>query len=305
MLSAKKLEASLALMLLFSFRHPAALGAAQPPTPQPHLPTLAAQEPDVSTALMQSTFEIMGPNASGGTLGTCFVVGKPIKVAAPASYYVLVTAAHVLESITGEQAIVLARQRQGSDWKKIPVPLRIRDSKGKALWTKNPNADVAAIYVAFLDAAKPENLVSTALFADDDILKQYELRPGDRVFILGYPLGFESPSGGFPILRAGWVASYPLVPSRSLGKYLVSFEVFKGNSGGPVYLVDYNRFYQGQLHIGVVHFFVGLVSEEENRIEQGLYSTTQYPLNVAVVIPASLIADTIKLLPPTPAPSQP
>jgi S1-C subfamily serine protease len=257
---------------------------------------------------MESTFEIMGPNASGGTLGTGFVVGKPIKATAPFAYYVLVTAAHVLESITGEQAIVLARQRQGSDWKKIPVPLRIRDSQGKALWAKNPTADVAAIYVGFPEAAKPEYILSTALFADDDTLKEYELRPGDRVFILGYPLGFESPSGGFPILRAGWVASYSLVPSRSLGKYLVSFEVFKGNSGGPVYLVDYNRFYQGSTHLGVVHFFVGLVSEQESRIEQqqGLYSSSvqQYPLNVAVVIPASLIADTIKLLPPTPAPSQ-
>jgi hypothetical protein len=57
-------------------------------------------------------------------------------------------------------------------------------------------------------------------------------------------------------------------------------------------------------HIGIVHIFVGLVTQEVSRSQEqrGLYSTTvqEYPLDVAVVVPASLIADTIDMLPPHP-----
>ncbi len=276
--------------------------------PAPASQSPQVQEPDISTILMQSTFEIAGPVA-GSSRGTCFIVAKPAATNPSSGSYVLVTAAHVLDSITSQQAVLFARQRHGDDWKKVPMPLRIRNEKNAPLWVRNPHADVAAMYVGFPAALKPASIVSTALFVEDRTLKEFEVRPGDRVFVLGYPFGLDSSSGGFPILRAGWIASYPLLPSRSVGKFLISFKVFKGNSGGPVYLIDYNRFYQGGTHIGVVHFFIGLVSEEMLLTQQqrGPYSSTtqQYPLDVAVVIPASLIADTIGMLPAPPQPSTP
>jgi hypothetical protein len=253
---------------------------------------------------MESTFEIVGPTANGTSQGTGFVVGRVRGKDSNFAYYVLVTAAHVFEEIVGQQATLLARQKQGDAWNKVPFQIRIRDSNGKPLWVRHTLADVAAMYVGFPIAAKPEGLVTTALFADDAVLDKLEVRPGDRVFILGYPLGLESPTGAFPILRAGWIASYPLVPSRTLGTFLVSFEVFPGNSGGPVFLVDYNRVYEGVTNIGVVHFIIGLVSQQATHTQQerGLYSMTvqQYPLDVAVVVPASLIADTVALLPASP-----
>ncbi|MBV8682505.1 MAG: serine protease, partial [Caulobacteraceae bacterium] len=43
-------------------------------------------------------------------------------------------------------------------------------------------------------------------------------------------------TAGFPILRAGRVASYPLGPSKAFPTFLLDFRVFPGNSGGPVYL---------------------------------------------------------------------
>jgi hypothetical protein len=261
-----------------------------------------ANEPDLSTVLMQSTFKItdLGPT---GTVGTAFIVGKPLPTDPSRASYVLVTADHVLAHITGQRVILWSRQKQGDKWQKIPVTVQIRDQNNKPVWVKNPRADVAAMYVTFPDSARPSALVSTTVFADDQVLEQFDLRPGDRVFILGYPLNFESPSGGFPILRAGWVASYPLVPSRSLAQFLISFEVFPGNSGGPVYLIDYNRWYNGNTHIGVVHFLLGLVSQEEisSQMEHGLYPRIEpYPLDVAIVIPAALILDTINMLPAPP-----
>ena len=162
------------------------------------------------------------------------------------------------------------------------------------------------MYIGFPPSMGNLPIVSSALFADDNVLQKFEVRPGDRVFVLGFPLGFESPTGGFSILRAGWIASYPLTPSRLLGRFLVSFEVFQGNSGGPVFLVDYNRVFHGGTTIGTVHFLMGLVSEEEKLsvAQQGLYSSTiqQYPLHIAIVVPAALIADTVNMLGPPPFP---
>jgi len=288
----------LSTLVVLMLLAPLLMGASPIPTPIP-------PEPDISTVLMQSTFEIKGPAGPNGvaSLGTSFVVGKPLPGEATRANYVLVTAAHVLDSISGQQAIIVGRKHDGDQWTELPFAIRIRDENNAPLWVRNPNADVAAMYIALPSSMGNPPIVSSALFADDNVLQQFEVRPGDRVFVLGFPLGVESPTGGFPILRAGWIASYPLTPSRLLGRFLVSFEVFQGNSGGPVFLVDYNRFYHGSTTIGAVRFLMGLVSEEETKpiAQQGLYaSIQQYPLHIAVVVPSALIADTVNMLGPPP-----
>ncbi len=53
---------------------------------------------------------------------------------------------------------------------------------------------------------------------------------------LGYPWGMSANTAGFPILRAGKVASYPIAPTREFPTFLLDFSVFPGNSGGPVFV---------------------------------------------------------------------
>ena len=53
---------------------------------------------------------------------------------------------------------------------------------------------------------------------------------------LGFPQGLSANPAGFPILRSGRVASYPLGPSTAFPTFLLDFRVFPGNSGGPVWL---------------------------------------------------------------------
>ena len=53
---------------------------------------------------------------------------------------------------------------------------------------------------------------------------------------LGFPQGLAANTAGFPILRSGRVASYPLGPSRAYPTFLLDFSVFPGNSGGPVFM---------------------------------------------------------------------
>src|SRR5271154_3246613 len=68
---------------------------------------------DINTVLMQSTFRIHGPavDGTGTSVGTVFIVGRPIKDQPKRGAYVLVTAAHVLQSIKGDTGTLLLRQK--------------------------------------------------------------------------------------------------------------------------------------------------------------------------------------------------
>jgi S1-C subfamily serine protease len=253
--------------------------------------------------LMNSTFRIVGSSREGQRVGTCFIVGRPIPNQKGRATYVLVTAAHVFNELVGGTATLVLRQRdiQGR-WIENPWQIQIRDNNGQPKWVTNPNADVAAMYVPLPPNALPYFL-PTDFLADDAKLTSFEVHPGDDLNVLGYPLGFGGP-GGFPILRSGKIASYPLVPSKDNPFFLLDFRVFKGNSGGPVYLVSYNRSYGGGPNIGIVHMIMGLVSEEMNATEpvKSLYESGSkvYPLGIAKIVPASFIKETINMLPETP-----
>ncbi|SRR6266568_1540845 len=263
---------------------------------------------ELNTVLMESTFKIEGRTALGQpTFGTAFIMGRPYDKP-PADQpnraaYVLITAAHVLDEMQGDTAVLHYRRKvDASTWTRVPHPVPIR-ANGKPLWKKHPDADVAVMYIPL----PPDNsmpMISTDVLADDKILADFEIHPGDDLACLGYPLGQEANDAGFPVLRSGKIASYPLLPTTKTKTFLFDFRVFKGNSGGPVYLVQSNRWYKsGGVKLGqTIHIIVGLVSEERVLTQQipGPYSEEirQYQLGLAVVVHATLIKQAINLLPP-------
>jgi hypothetical protein len=285
------------------------LGQTPPQGPQP--PTQHLLE--LNTVMMESTFEIQSLPVPGqpSSLGTVFIVGRP---AAPSPgttqpvwvNYVLITAAHVLDGIPGDTALLNLRRATGRDtWTKVPFPLQIRRN-GTPMWFKHPNADVAVMYVS-LPQDVTISLVTTNLLADDDLLRKFEIHPGDTLLCLGYPFGLESSVAGFPILRSGKIASFPLTPTAQTKTFLFDFTVFGGNSGGPVYMVETSRIYGGALHMGeTLAFIAGLVTQESTMSEQlsGQYSAEihRIPLNLATVVHASFIKEAIEMLPPPSGP---
>jgi hypothetical protein len=255
---------------------------------------------EINTALMESTFMIEGP----GARGTVFFLGMPSKKDSTRAYYVMITAAHVLDAIRGEQATLNLRTKSADGHiKKLPVSIQIREN-GKPLWTHHPDpsVDVAAKLVPLPNKAYMPSLISTDLLATDAILAQFEIHPGDQLICLGYPFGYEANDAGYPVLRSGRIASYPLVPTNDVKTFLFDFTVFPGNSGGPVYFCESNRVFGGATQIGTVQFVAGLVIEETQMTEktQSLYETREqrYPLRLATAIHASLIVQTIAKLPP-------
>src|SRR5438128_2583170 len=102
---------------------------------------LAAQM-DINTTLMRSTFKIAGQNS----LGTAFVIGRPVPGEDKKLFFVLVTAAHVLRDIIGEQAILFLRKKEDNKFVKLPYQIQIRKGN-EQLWKEHPRADVAVMYV--------------------------------------------------------------------------------------------------------------------------------------------------------------
>ena len=271
--------------------------------PSPQQPPKEEQDIELNSVLMESTFLIQGQSSQGPTIGTVFVIARPIpnsQLGRP----VLVTAAHVLEQMQGETAVLYLRRKvdeKTNSWEKVPYQLQIR-ANGQPLWKKHPEADVAVMYISI-----PQDVsfvpASTLMLADDKMLMEYDVRPGDELRCLGYPLGVVSNDAGFPVLRSGRIASYPLLPTDKTKTFLLDFRVFKGNSGGPVYFVERNRPIPKTLGgFMSYHFIMGLVSEETLFTEQsgGPYSQEihQTQLGLAKVVHASLIKQTIEMLPP-------
>jgi hypothetical protein len=184
--------------------------------------------------LIEATVRLEQPLRDGqATVGTGFVVTESAPDRTPRT--ILITANHVFAAMPHDQARIGFRSRdEAGNWRYAPLSIRIRDAAGEPLWTHHPTQDVAAIE---LPAGVAPGALPRADLGDERVLETLSVRPGHEMMVLGYPIGAAANREGFPILRAGRVASYPLSPATRYPTYLVDFNVFGGNSGGPVYAV--------------------------------------------------------------------
>ena len=252
--------------------------------------TMAA---DLNTIMMEATCKISGP----GSLGTGFVIGTPDKDNPENAFYTLVTADHVIRAVQGEKVVLTFRQKQKDEtWTRLEIPVQIR-SKKKELWKKHPKMDVAAMFIR-LPKDVVTSLLTTKDLMDDSKLTKYEIHPGLELLCLGYPFGAEANTYGFPILRSGRIASYPLTPTKDTKTFLFDFTVFRGNSGGPVYFYKQDPAYGGVRRIGTaIYGIMGLVVKERNITQKvvELYEKreTVTPLQLGEVIHATFIKELI------------
>ena len=182
---------------------------------------------DLSVDLIKATVQLEQPLGNGKrTVGTGFLIEAPTPDGR--SRTVLVTAAHVLDRMPALEARIGYRV-QGSDgaWRYDPQPLSIRDDDRDPKWTRHPTRDIAAIVIK-----APDEFARAAIplswLAEDETFTRYGLGPGDEMMALGFPRGLSANQAGFPILRSGRVASYPLAPSSAFPTFLLDFRVFAG-----------------------------------------------------------------------------
>lgn len=255
---------------------------------------------DINTEMMRATYKIEGKGSAGTVVGTVFFVGIPIKDDSKNVLPVLVTATHVLNDITDDKAVLYLRKKVGEVYEKVPFELTIRKN-GNNLWVRHKDADVSVMRVPVpelpIGIDKPSLQPFTSL-ADDGYLKDVGLHPGDELLCLGYPLGQEANESGFPILRGGKISSFPIIPMKITRGILLDFEVFRGNSGGPVYFYHSGRIYREGIHTN--QFVVGLVSglrfAPVESVTPDEYKVENKPLNIGVVVPSIFIKETVELL---------
>ncbi|HUT61509.1 MAG TPA: serine protease [Phycisphaerae bacterium] len=251
---------------------------------------------NIHVAMMRSTCKIEG----GGLVGTGFLVGKPISKQPVRLRYTLVTAHHVLAETRGNTTVmVFRRPKDDEEWERVEVPLRIRDGD-RDLWQKHVDVDLAAMHVRLPEGAVP-GLLPMEFLVDDEKIRRFEMGPGTELLCLGYPFGVEGTPEGFPILRSGKIASYPLLPTKKRKTFLFDFTVFPGNSGGPVYWHERNPSFGGGTLIGSFQGIMGVVTRQTlfPQSVQLVYERREIrtPLALGEVIHASFIRELVDSLP--------
>ena len=246
-----------------------------------------AVDDDLNTHLMRATFKITHEKSTA----TVFILKKNNE-----EKYILITAAHVLNNTPGDETSVIFRTKKAEgEYIKEPIKVSIRKD-GKPLWAKHPTEDVAVLWVTPPKNADLSNL-STDLLASDALLQKHKVHPGDLVSVLGYPHRVESNNAGFPILRHGSIATFPLYPTAKTRTFFLSGNIFEGDSGGPVSL---SRTSNTEPNKEDVRLILGLVSaqqflDEDVKLIYGA-SKIRHRLGLAIIIHASFINETIELL---------
>lgn len=244
---------------------------------------------DLAVEIIHATVQLEQALGDGTrTVGTGFLISARGEDGPPRT--VLITANHVFQKMPGVNARIGYRiaNKDGS-WSYSPQTLKIRDSAGQELWTQHPDRDVAVIAITappeFARAALPLRYL-----ASDDTFQAFQVDAGEEMMALGFPRGLSANGAGFPILRSGRVASFPLGPARIFPTFLLDFSVFPGNSGGPVF---YSRASKA-----------GVVSIDDNGLDPGFIAglltqevePNNERLGIGVVTHAKYVLETIALL---------
>lgn len=243
---------------------------------------------DLPVELIHATVQLEQPLGHGTrTVGTGFLVSETAPDGSPRT--VLITANHVFAGMPGAKAKIGYRiENADGSWSYAPQELRIRDQAGHELWTHHPNRDVAAISVKappeFAKAAIPVTYLAT-----DETFQKYQVGAGDEMMALGFPRGLAANQAGFPILRSGRVASYPIAPAKIFPTFLLDFSVFPGNSGGPVFMSDQAHRRPGAPGTSDdVEFIAGLLTQQ--------VELNNERLEIGIVVQARYIRETLALM---------
>jgi hypothetical protein len=148
---------------------------------------------------------------------------------------VLVSAAHTFEKMKGDDCkLVMRTPNADGTYTRHEVELKVR-ADGKPLWHKHSGVDLA-----MLDFVPPKEFESLGIpletVADAEELKE-RVPAGQYVRLLCFPATFEANGAGFPIVRQGVIATFPIAPAAQQKTFMIDYTAFGGDSGGPVFAV--------------------------------------------------------------------
>jgi hypothetical protein len=234
--------------------------------------------------LLSATFKISQKEHSG----TCFILAKPDENPPGPGSLILATAAHVLEQMVEEECeLVLRTGNLEQGFQRLVVTIHIRDGD-TPLWTRHPELDVATMQIVLpVEAAVMpipiDRLVSETLLIDRTV------RVGQEAWISCFPAKLEANEAGWPVLRKGSIATYPLFPVKTAKTILIDYKVFGGDSGAPIAII-----HDGKLLV------LGVASSMQRQTDRTTMPfeerTMHTPLGLSIVVQAAYLRETIDLM---------
>jgi len=238
------------------------------------LPASKLQAGDALDA-MRASFRL----TDGGTSGTCFVVRGDEGA-------ILVTAAHVMNDMKRDVCrLILRTRKEDGSYERTETPVRIRID-GKPQWRQHATADLAVMKFAFPSGVdiKPFELSQVN---SRKLLEAKHVTVGDNCFVPCFPVKIEADAAGWPVLRRGSIASYPLRGASRASTFLLDYNNFGGDSGAAVVTRPTGPGApESQIVIGVV---VGNHRQTDRTRTTYEERTTHHPLNLAICVHAYLI----------------
>lgn len=260
----------------------------------------SAMAEDYATRMLRATCKIIHRDSTA----TCFLVQRTTKDS-DNRVAVLVTANHVLSQMRSETAVLALRKRRedgGYTRHEVTIPVRSGD---KPLWIKHPTHDVAVLKVTLPADVSTRPLPITCL-ASEQAVRGAGIHIAQSLLAFSYPVRFEANGSGFPIARQSVLASYPLIPVATHPIFLADMHTFPGDSGGPMFLSDprIERNPKNEMPL-VVGLVVGMVRHDEHTKQMFEERTEHHPLNLATVLQAQFVIDTIGILNRSASPTAP
>jgi Trypsin-like peptidase domain len=223
---------------------------------------------------------------SGTASGSGFLVAPDDSSSKP-NRVLLVTAAHVFDDLANERCtLVLRTLTPAKTFERKPVETVIRGPQGP-LWIRHPEVDVAILPV---EIPAEIDLQPYALdqIADTVFVESGKILVGNDAFIPCFPVQFEANPAGFPVLRRGSIASYPLFPIPATKTILIDYSNFKGDSGAPVVVWREGR----PVVIGLIS---GMHRQTERTVTPSEERTVHSSLGLGIAVQAPYLRDTVEI----------
>ncbi len=194
------------------------------------------------------------------SVATGFLVGYPARQNTDNDELYLVTNRHVFE----DQPLVWLKFNHGESVIRYPLPLI--SEGGENLWQthQDPDVDLAviALTLEILNANGTEyNWIIEEDFATKDLRDELEIREGDEVFVLGFPLGIAGLGRKYAVARSGIISRLDDEILSQNKSFLIDCNIFPGNSGGPVILKPSMLGLEGEKPPVPRSYLLGIVSK--------------------------------------------
>jgi len=221
--------------------------------------------------LLYTTCRLEGTVPGGTSVGTGFFYLHEQRL-------FLVTNKHVVHNMQdGNFMLVKGEIRENQKYRVNRESYRIGFREANFIGHPNPDVDVAAMNISNIvtDLEAQGNYVYWKNITEKDVPTPEDIdkfiSPIEEIVFIGYPSGIWDDVNILPVARKGITATPYYIDFHGEQKFLIDASVFPGSSGSPVFIYYAGSYpdKKGNLYAGSRIFFIGLVAQVYQRLEEG------------------------------------